>query len=577
MTDLNTLITDHLDVWTTAIETKSGSGRGNSNKQVAFGVKKLRGLILELAVRGKLVSQNSNDGLGREVLDASIAERGRLVIEKQIKKQKALPPISSGEEPYEIPSTWCFARLGDITNYGQTDKAEPSDVTEDTWILELEDIEKSTSRLLKRTSFAEKPFKSSKNRFKAGDVVYGKLRPYLDKVLVAKAEGVCTTEMVPMSPYSDFLPEFLRWILKSPTFIRYADDTTHGMNLPRLGTENARLAVIPVAPIDEQRRIVAKVDELMALCDALEAQTEDSLKAHQTLVETCLTTLTNSQSPEELIENWTRIETHFDSLFTTPESVASLRRSLQKLAVLGAFSTGVGKEESMHQLHLKITQERDLSITEGKRKNKKPLVDFTGLNELKAPLPKGWVWVQVDEVAETVRGGSPRPAGDPRFYNGDIPFLKVADVTRISGKMVEGYSSTIKEAGLKKTRFVGERTLLLSNSGATLGYPAIVDFPATFNDGIAAFLHLSEFVHDEFLFHYLASLTGWFLSVASRGQGQPNLNTDIIKATWLPVPPLAEQIRITTLIDRLFRYCDELSEKQKQKNQVARLLADAIV
>ncbi len=114
-------------------------------------------------------------------------------------------------------------------------------------------------------------------------------------------------------------------------------------------------------------------------------------------------------------------------------------------------------------------------------------------------MTKDWNTYKIKELCEVVRGGSPRPAGDDRFYNGNIPFLKVGDLTRGTGAFLLNYTYSIKEAGLKKTRLVKANTLLLSNSGATLGVPKISTFQTTFNDGIAAFLNLDE---DNLLYHY---------------------------------------------------------------------------
>ena len=126
--------------------------------------------------------------------------------------------------------------MGEAYTYGSKDKAHGKDVSLDTWVLELEDVEKSTSRLIKKVRYSDRKFKSMKSRFKPGDVVYGKLRPYLDKVIVADEPGVCTTEMIPISTYCNSSEEYLKWHLKSPYFIKYADESTYGMNLPRMGT-----------------------------------------------------------------------------------------------------------------------------------------------------------------------------------------------------------------------------------------------------------------------------------------------------------------------------------------------------
>ena len=163
---MSQLITEHLATWTTAPK----------------GIKKLRELILELAVRGLLVPQDPNDEPASELLKKIAAEKTQLISEGKIKPPKPLAKISDSEKPFGLPKGWKWTRLGDVTNYGYCDKAEPTDVDEQTWVLDLEDVEKETSRLIQKSRFVDKPFKSSKNRFLIGDVIYGKLRPYLDKV-----------------------------------------------------------------------------------------------------------------------------------------------------------------------------------------------------------------------------------------------------------------------------------------------------------------------------------------------------------------------------------------------------------
>ena len=255
-------------------------------------VSELRQSILQLAVQGKLIRQDPNDEPASVLLKKIKVEKEKLIKEGKIKKQKPLPPINPDEVPNELPVSWAWVRLGNVTNYGMADKVEPGYINDGTWVLELEDIEKTTSRLLVRVRYPEKQFKSTKNVFMEGDVLYGKLRPYLDKVLVADEPGVCTTEMIPIQGCGGINPFFLRIALKAPDFIAYANASTHGMNLPRLGTEKARLFTFALPPIAEQKRVVTKLDQLMALCDELEARLKQTQSATETLMEAVVNELT---------------------------------------------------------------------------------------------------------------------------------------------------------------------------------------------------------------------------------------------------------------------------------------------
>ncbi len=196
-------------------------------------------------------------------------------------------------------------------------------------------------------------------------------------------------------------------------------------------------------------------------------------------------------------------------------------------------------------------------------------------NQIKDDLPNGRSLKKINSLCEVVRGGSPRPAGDPRYYEGNIPFLKVADLTRNEGIYLNTYTFTIKEAGLKNTRYVEANTLLLSNSGATLGVPKICTFPTTFNDGIAAFLGLDK---DDLVYHYYfwMSKTRELRSI-NQGAAQPNLNTGMIGAFEIPIFSKEEQIQIVQEIENRLSVCDKLNESIDQSLEKAQALRQSIL
>lgn len=245
--------------------------------------------------------------------------------------------------------------------------------------------------------------------------------------------------------------------------------------------------------------------------------------------------------------------------------VKQLRQAFLREAMQGKLVPQDENDEPASVLLEKIKAEKERLIKEKKIKKQKPLPPITE-DEIPFEIPENWVWCRLGELASIVRGGSPRPAGDPRYYGGEIPFLKVGDLTGYEGKFCTTHTYTIKEAGLYKTRSVKANTLMLTNSGATLGVPRICTFPTTFNDGIAAFLGI-ENLNKEFLFYFLREKSDYFLAEASRGQGQPNLNTDIISYTLHALPPLSEQQRIVAKLDELMAYCDELEASIKESQQ----------
>jgi type I restriction enzyme S subunit len=227
--------------------------------------------ILQAAVQGKLVPQDLHDEPASVLLERIRAEKARLVKEGKIKKEKPLPPISEDEIPYDLPEGWVWCRLGELCNFGVTISTIPDNIPDDAWVLELEDIQKDTGEIVQYKTKAERKSKSSKHVFYKGDVLYSKLRPYLNKVTIAEKDGYCSSEILPLQFCKDIYPQYAICFLRSPTFVDYAIERSYGVKMPRLGTEDGRNALFPLPPLAEQQRIVAKVDELMALCEEIKA------------------------------------------------------------------------------------------------------------------------------------------------------------------------------------------------------------------------------------------------------------------------------------------------------------------
>ncbi|EDL3545798.1 restriction endonuclease subunit S [Salmonella enterica subsp. enterica serovar Newport] len=560
------LIVDHIDTWTTALQTRSTAGRGSSGKIDLYGIKKLRELILELAVRGKLVPQDPNDEPASVLLKRIAAEKAELVKQGKIKKQKPLPEISEEEKPFELPMGWEWTRLGSISNYGFCDKAEPEDVTPETWILELEDIEKVTSKLINKVTFAERPFKSSKNRFSQGDVLYGKLRPYLDKVIVANEPGVCTTEIIPITSYGNIYPEFLRLLLKAPNFIIYANSSTHGMNLPRLGTEKAQQAVIELAPIQEQLRIVSRVDKLMSLCDQLEKHSLTSLDAHQQLVETLLTTLTDSQNADELAENWARISEHFDTLFTTEASIAALKQTILQLAVMGKLVPQDPNDEPASELLKRIAQEKAQLVKDGKMKKQKPLPPISD-EEKPFELPIGWEWCRLGECINLISGQHLKPDEYEEECHGEmLPY--------ITGPAEFGLiSPTYSKYTNEKRAIAAKGDILITCKGAGLGKLNVADTNIAISRQLMAINVIR--MNSEYLKIILDSMYGYFQSKGV-GIAIPGISREDVMEPLIMLPPFEEQKRIMENLYKLNFLIEDIKFRIKSAQQTQLHLADAL-
>lgn len=259
--------------------------------------------------------------------------------------------------------------------------------------------------------------------------------------------------------------------------------------------------------------------------------------------------------------------------------VKQLRQNILQDAIEGKLTADWRKEHPVQKGNPDYDAEALFELIQKERKVDKKRKTLPPILDAEKPfeLPSGWKWVRLGEIANVVRGGSPRPAGDKAYYDGNIPFLKVADLTATEDKELYAYTYTIKEAGLYKTRFVEKETLMLTNSGATLGVPKICMIATTFNDGIAAFLGIKQRILKDYMFYLLKSKTQWFLKEAARGQGQPNLNSDIIANTIATFPPLKEQEVIVNQIENLLSKATELETQIKERERLSERLISGII
>ena len=248
----------------------------------------LKSKVLDLAIRGELTAQDPDDEPASVLLErihaekVTMVERGELK-PKDIKGDTVIfagsdglryekPADGDGEErciedeiPFEIPDAWEWMRLGGISNYGNATSVPVKDIKDDEWILDLEDVEKDTGRVLQKLKKAERPTTSAKRPFRCGQLLYSKLRPYLNKVLIAEEDGYCTSEMLPIELYGNINPNYIRRFLMSDHFLAYADICVYGCKMPRLGTGDGQRALVPIPPLAEQSRIAQIEESLIEL------------------------------------------------------------------------------------------------------------------------------------------------------------------------------------------------------------------------------------------------------------------------------------------------------------------------
>lgn len=585
------LITDHLDLWSSAVRPKSSAGRGSNNKLELTGIKKLRELILELAVRGKLVPQEPNDEPASVLLERIAAEKARLVKEGKIKKSKPLPEITEDEIPFELPEGWMWCHLQSVTSYIQRGKGPTYADSGYVKVVSQKCIQWSGLDLEPARFIVDSSVDSySEDRFlmtndllwnSTGTGTVGRVNVIADIECNKFVADSHVTVIRPISINSNFL-----WCYISAPEIQARIEPDHEYSLVSGSTKQVELNTsavvsleIPIPPLAEQHRIVAKVDELMSLCDQLEQKSEASLAAHQTLVETLLATLTESADSSELAKNWARLAQHFDSLFTTQSSIDALKQSILQLAVMGKLVPQDPNDEPASVLLELIATEKARLVKEGKIKKEKPLPPISK-EEKPFALPDGWEWVRFASLSDEVATG---PFGSminkSEYISGGVPLINPSHM--IGSKIVEDPEISVdqgKASQLDSYR-IKNGDIVMARRGE-MGRCALVT--ARENDwlcGTGSFiLRLNSELSREFII--LMFKSEWvinYLGGNSVGSTMVNLNHGILNKLPLMLPPKQEQRSIVSKVDELMSLCDQLSARLQASQTTQLHLAEALV
>jgi type I restriction enzyme S subunit len=530
-------------------------------------VAKMRELVLTLAVQGKLVPQDPNDESATKLLERIQKSTERLIKERAIRRQET-EPIDSNSAPFPIPQSWVWTRLGEIGDWGSG--STPSRGSHDlydggiTWLKsgELNDnlalagsSETVTELALKTGSF---------RRNQPGDILFAMYGATIGKAAILAEPAVTNQAVCGCTPFEGVSNRYLFNYLVSQRAAFH--EASEGGAQPNLSKVKVVAFPFSLPPLAEQKRIVAKVDELMALCDRLEAQQQERVEKHKALSRASLARFADAPTPANL-------QFIFHPSFTI--APADLRKSILTLAVQGKLVPQDPEDEPAEKLLSKIeVQKKRLSGSGELKADKKAWLN----SSINPPheIPRSWCWVRLQDVFEISRGGSPRPAGDPRFFGGSIPWITVGEVTKDSGTYLTETTTGLTEEGAERSRFINPGDLLLTNSGATLGVPKISKIRGCMNDGVAVLRQFHSFDLNDFGYLYLTQQTPAFRDV-NQGMGQPNLNTPIIAGWFFPLPPLAEQRRIVAKVDELMKLVDALETQLTASRATAANLLAAIV
>ena len=576
------LITEHLDLWTSAVTQKSTRGRGSSGKIELTGIKRLRELILELAIQGKLVEQAPDEGTALELLDSICSEKNTQVKAKKFRNPKELPKVEAPEHPYSIPKNWEYCRLNDIGIWGagatpkrgnsqyyngQIPWFKSGELADDFIAVSEESI---TKLAVKETSVRMNS---------PGDVLIAMYGATIGKASILEVAGTTNQAVCACTSWSEISNRFLLLLLKTyrPRFIAMGA----GGAQPNISREKIIGTVIGLPPEREQHRIVQKVDELMALCDRLEQQTSDQLEAHETLVDTLLGTLTQSKNATELADNWARLAAHFDTLFTTEQSIEKLKQTTLQLAVMGRLVEQDESDEPASEFIKMLEIKKQEFSRESKQRKTKPLPP---IEESEGPfrLPPGWLLSRLDDITD-IQGGIAKGKKLSGKKMRSLPYLRVANVQRSSLDL-----SVIKDIEIAENEveryLVHPRDLLITEGGDwdKVGRTAIwdgsINLMAHQNHVFRARLILDE-QNERWLERYLNSqfARDYFASSSKQTTNLASINKTQLRSCTIPLPPLEEQARIVQKVDELMALCDRLKECLNQASKTRCQLAEAVV
>ena len=579
------LITENIDIWTSAIKKRGSQGRGSSKKIELYGIKKLRELILELAVRGLLVPQDPSDEPASVLLEKIAAEKEQLIKDGKIKKQKALPEISEDEKPFELPNGWAFERLGNLTlrlGSGSTPRGGRSAYVEsgipflrsqNVWNdgLHLDDIayidEKTHSKMDNTKVLPNDVLLNITGASLGRSTIFPK-----ELVEANVSQHVTIIRLIQAS-----LSSFVHLGIQSPIVQRLVWGRQVGMAIEGLSKKVLELFEFPVPPQAEQHRIVAKVDELMALCDQLEQQTESSLLAHQTLVETLLNTLLNADQ-NSFDPAWERIAQHFDVLFTTEHSIDQLKQTILQLAVMGKLVPQDPNDEPASVLLEKIAAEKKQLIKDKVIKKQKPLPPISE-DEKPFELPKGWSFVKISELFPSFQNGV-SSRGDKEGK--EIVVIRLADIKDWKIETVNTRSLIINEAAASRYTIKENDILIIRVNGSSDIVGRFIFCKDNLNaiycdhfirmrypDGIWSSNFLSILGSSDLIRNKIQEL---FVSTA----GQKTVNQKHISSLIVSIPPIKEQYRITSKVEALISLCNSLKKAISEHKTTQLHLADAM-
>ena len=508
----------------------------------------LRRFVLDLAVRGKLVEQDPADEPASALLTRIAAERARMEKARKLRRRKLASRLA--EPHFSLPENWCWARIREVaSDRGQEVPERPF-----TYI-DVSAIDKKAGAISKPKVLEPDNAPSRARRVaRRGDVVYSCVRPYLLNVAIIECDfnppPIASTAFEVLNGHGLVLPRYTWMVLRSSFMIACVERRQRGQAYPAISSTDFAVLPFPLPPLAEQRRIVPKVDELMAVCDRLEEARAAREDTRDRLTKASYARLTDAETDAETFRDHARFAIHaLPALTVRPDQIQDLRQAILSLAVRGKLVEQDPSDGPASELLKRIEVQR--AKTPVGRRQASYCLGIGDADPDPYDLPNGWQWTPLARISDITMGQSP----PGRTYN------KSGDGTPLINGPVEFTSgpfgrTIINQFTTAPRKLCEEGDLLICVRGSTTGRTNIAAFHACIGRGVAA---IRSSFDDGFIRLFLWSARADIIAMG-RGMAFPSVSKKQLENLAIPLPPLAEQHRIVAKVDELMALCDRLED-----------------
>lgn len=517
------------------------------------GIKKLRELILTLAMQGKLVPQDSNDQPASELL-------------KKLKNIKNTPVVNSNEMNFSLPQNWEWERIVNlgITQTGTTPpKKDPDNYGNFIPFIGPGNIKNGIIDY-SGEGLSEKGIEKGR-LIEKNSILMVCIGGSIGKLAMTNQDISCNQQINTITVYPELSTQYVYWAMTSQYFQNTVINQAGGSATPIINKLKWSSIPIPVPPYNEQQRIVEKINQLMALCDELEKLKEQKETKKLTVHKSAINQLLDSKDDSNSQKGWHFISNHFNDLYTVKENVSELRSAILQLAMQGKLVPQDQNDQPASELLKEIEKE--------KKANKVKSLEPIKSESIPYNLPNGWQWVYLNDFGVWKSGSTPSRTNSA-YYCGDIPWVKSGEVKQ---GLIKKTEETITQKALDECSLglnpIG--SVLVAMYGANIGEVGILEVEATTNQAICACQTFSK-INNQFLKFLIDSLKGYFISQGA-GAAQPNISRVKIINSIVPLPPFNEQERIVEKINQLMALCDDLEKQIEYSSSKQTQLLNAIM